>query len=173
MTIRTGFTIASMVMIGIWVLGFAPQARAETVNFKQFTHVTKQDMVPVADVEGHAIGVNVREGAQVSDKGEWAWVKACLVVDSIKGAGKLEAYTTITFMDGSTYTIHTRGALEATPQGVTSAAKITGDLVSGTGRFQGIKGTVTMSTKLLTPEKGELGGKAFNEGTLTYTLPGR
>ena len=169
----TGLAIVSIFVIGFVFLSFVPQATAETTNFKQFTRVMKQEMVPVADVEGHAIGVGVREGVQVFENGELAWVKAALMLDGMKGAGKLEAYTTITFLDGSTYTIHTKGTLEATPQGVTSAAKVTGDLVGGTGRFQGIKGTMTMSTKLLPPEKGELGQKALNEGTLVYSLPGK
>jgi hypothetical protein len=45
--------------------------------------------------------------------------------------------------------------------------------VQGTGRFQGIQGTMTNITKLLSPEKGELGQKAVSEAILTYTLPGK
>jgi hypothetical protein len=43
----------------------------------------------------------------------------------------------------------------------------------GTGRFQGIKGTLTNTTKLLPPEKGEPAPKALTENVSLYTLPGK
>ena len=176
MAIRRGFiglAIVSIVVIGIVFLGSVPQATAETLNLKSFNHVTKSEMVPVADVEGHAVGVSVREGVAVFENGEWAWQKIIQTSDQTRGAGTLESYSSFTFLDGSTIRLRSKGTFGATPQGVSSAAKITGDIVGGTGRFQGIKGTYTNSTKLLPLEKGELGPKAVSEGTLVYTLPGK
>jgi hypothetical protein len=78
------------------------------------------------------------------------------------------------FLDGSTVTTHVKGIIGPPPAGVPpSAARLTGDIIQGTGRFQGIKGTHTISAKLLPLEKGELGPKALTEGTLVYTLPGK
>ena len=147
--------------------------RSRCLNFKQFNRVTKQEIVPIPDVEGHVIGVSVREGVQISEDGELAWIKASLILDFIKGAGTLDAYTTHTFLGGSTFTTHTKGTVKATPAGVPSAAKWTGDIIRGTGLFQGIKGTITTSMKLLTPENGEMAGKALSEGILVYTLPSK
>jgi hypothetical protein len=168
-----GVAIVSIFMIGVWLLGSVPQASAETLNFKMFNHVTKQEMFPIADVAGHVVGVAVREGVAVLESGELGWHKITQSLDFIKGAGTLEAYLTYTFLDGSGFTVHTKGTVEATPQGVSSAAKITGDIIQGTGRFQGIKGTMTTSVKLLPPEKGELGSKALSEASVLYTLPGK
>ena len=176
MVIRRGFiglAIVSIVVIGIVFLGFVPQATAETLNFKGFNHVTKMEMVPIADVEGHSVGLAVREGVTILENGELAWVKAVNMGDLIKGAGTFDIYATFTFQDGSTLIVRTKGTMEATPAGVSSAAKWTGEIIHGTGRFQGIKGTQTSSGKLLPPEKGEPLGKALVEGTFVYTLPSK
>ncbi len=168
-----GLALVSIFVIGIWLLGSVSQATAETLAFKSLTHVTKSEMVPVGDVEGHVISLTVREGVAVFENGDWAWIISTNVRDLIKGAGTGDAYSTYKFMDGSTFIVHRKGTIEATPQGVTSAAKWTGDTINGTGRFKGIKGTITMSAKILPPEKGEPVGKSFSDGTLVYTLPGK
>ena len=165
--------IVSNLVISILVLGSVPQATAETVTFKSLTHVTKSEMVPIADIEGHSIFLTVREGVAVFQNGDWAWTTSTNVRDLIKGAGTGDAYSTYGFMDGSTFIVHRKGTIEGTPQGVTSAAKWTGDIIYGTGRFQGIKGTIATTAKIFPPEKGESVGKALSDGTLTYTLPGK
>jgi hypothetical protein len=165
--------IVSIFVTVIWLLGSVPQATAETRNFKIFNHVTKIETMPIADVEGHFISVSVREGVTIYGDGELAWNKATAVSDSIKGAGTFEMYATNTFQDGSTYTTRTKGAAQATPTGVSTTAKWTSEIIHGTGRFKGIKGTVTSSTKFFPLGKGELGGKTLSEGTLVYTLPSK
>jgi hypothetical protein len=127
----------------------------------------KTEVVPIPDAEGHIVRFTLREGAQIFENGELAWIKSVLYVNIIKGAGPFEMYATITFQDGSTITTHNKGILEAT------AAKWAGEITHGTGRFQGIKGTITTSSKMLPPEKGEVMGKSLGEGTLVYTLPGK
>ena len=144
MAIRRFFialTVASIFVIGIGLLGFVPQATAETLNFKFFNHVTRAEAVPIPDAEGHLVRLTQREGVFIFENGELAWVKAVLYNDLIKMAGFIEQYYTITFQDGSTITIHSKGRVEATPAGVQTAGKQTGEIIHGTGRFQGIKGT--------------------------------
>jgi hypothetical protein len=165
-----GLATASIFVIGIWLLGFVPQATAETLNFKSLDQATKQEFVLIPDVEGHVIGVMTREGVAVFENGELGWLKATLLLDLVKGAGAAETYATYTLTDGSTFTTHNKGTLGAGPQAV---SKFTGDIIHGTGRFQGIKGTVTSSTKSLPPVKGEPGPKSFREGILVYTLPSK
>jgi hypothetical protein len=176
MTIRKNFigiAIVSIFMTGVCLLGSVPQATAETLNYKSFSHVTKLEMVPITDVEGHTLSLMVREGATVFENGELAWFKGAYTRDSIKGGGAGDSYITFTFPDGSTVICHRKGTTAATPQGLTSGSKWTGDIIHGTGRFQGIRGTLTSSSKIRPPEKGELEGKGSSEGTLTYTLPGK
>jgi hypothetical protein len=168
-----GLASVSIFVIGFVFLASVPQATAETLHYKTFSHVTKSEMVPIADAEGHFIGVLVREGVAVFGNGEWAWMKGAYIRDTIKGAGTGDSYLTYTFLDKSTITVHRKGAMEATPAGDTSGSKWAGDVIHGTGRFEGIKGTVTSSSKILPPEKGEPVGKGLSEGALVYTLPGK
>jgi hypothetical protein len=62
--------------------------------------------------------------------------------------------------------------VETTAAGARTATT-TREIIKGTGRFEGIKGTITMKTKWLPLEKGEIGVKTINEITLTYTLPSK
>ena len=168
-----GLAIISIVVIGICLLGSVPQATAETLKIKTFNHVTKMESVPISDVEGHVVSLSVREGVAVFENGDWAWQKIVQTTDGVKGNSTLESYSTFTFLDGATIMIRSKGPVEANPQGVLTAAKLNSDIIGGTGRFQGIKGTMTNVVKLLPPEKGELGQKAVSEAVLTYTLPGK
>jgi hypothetical protein len=168
-----GLAIASIFVIGIWLLGSVPQAMAETLNYKYFNHVVKAEAVPIPDAEGHLVRLTLREGVNIYENGELAWVKSVLYNDLIKGAGAIDIYTTAAFPDGSTITTHTKGRVEATPAGLQTGSKITGEIIHGTGRFQGIKGTVSSSSKTLPPEKGEPSGKSIGEGTMVYTLPSK
>ncbi len=167
----TGLAVGSIFVIGIWLLGSVPQAMAETLNFKWLAHVTQSETFPLPDIEGHAVGFTRFEGVMTLENGELAWIKAVVLGDMIKGAGTLENYRRMTFQDGSTITDHTKGTQQATLAGVPLGAERTGEIIHGTGRFQGIKGTVTTSSKRLPLEKGELAGKVLGEGTFVYTLP--
>lgn len=165
-----GLAIASIFVMSIWPLYSIPQATAETLKFRLFNHVTKAEIFPIPDVEGHVIIANAREGTIILENGELGWLKGILINDMVKGAGTIDMYSTFTFQDRSTITAHLKGRVEATPQGVPAVATFTGDIIHGAGRFQGIKGTATSSAKVFPPEKGELGGKALGEVTLAYTL---
>ncbi len=92
--------------------------------------------------------------------------------DYIKGAGSNISYGTITFADGST--IVTRRQMTVTPTGGGSASgTLKGEIIKGTGRFEGIKGALGQKTKMLPHEKGEFGPKTISECTLTYSLPSK
>jgi hypothetical protein len=165
--------MVSIFVIGIWLLGAIPQATAETMNIKFFSHVMKREAVPIPDAAGHMVAFGMSEGVTVLDTGEMAWHKSVVISDVTKGSGTIELYSTHTFLDGSTFTTHTKGTIAATPAGVVTSRKWVGNIIHGTGRFQGIKGTITTSSKALPPEKGELMGKNLGEGTLNYTLPSK
>jgi len=92
--------------------------------------------------------------------------------DIIKGSGSSIQYRTMTFADGSTIIVKAQTTLEGTVAG-TSAARTTREIIKGTGRFEGIKGTGTSTAKYFQVEKGEAGPKGIGEGTLTYTLPSK
>jgi hypothetical protein len=170
-TKKSTWIIFSILVISIWVLGPAVQVEAETINGKLFNHVTRREAIPVGDVEGHLLSLTVREGVMNFDNGEVAWIKGVIYSDSVKGSGSMDQYITLTFEDGSTITSHSKGTFEASS--ADRSAKWMGEITKGTGRFQGIKGTMTAEGKFLPLEKGELGSKVRGEATYNYTLPSK
>ena len=168
---KSSWVLVGLFVILVGLLCSVPPAMSETLSYKFFMPVTQREMIPIGDVEGHGVGLLVRQGAVFLENGEMGWGKAVVIFDMIKGAGPFDQYSTLTFQDGSTIITRTKGTAEATPTGVSTAAQWTGEIIKGTGRFEGIKGTGTSTAKMLPPEKGELGGKSLGEGTLNYTLP--
>jgi hypothetical protein len=170
-TKKSMWVLLSVLIVAAWILGSAIQAGAETMNFKFFSHVTRTEVLPVGDTEGHNVGIEVREGAVIFASGELAWMKAINSFDFVKRAGTFDQYYTVTFQDGSKITCHNKGTAEPTPAGAPPSSKWAGEIINGMGRFQGIKGTAAAAIKFLPREKDELGGKALGEATFNYTLP--
>ena len=108
-TKKSMWVLFGILVISAWVLGSAIQAGAETMNFKFFSHVTRREVFPVGDTEGHNVGIKVREGAVIFASGELAWMKAINSFDFVKRASTFDQYYTVTFQDGSKITCHNKG----------------------------------------------------------------
>lgn len=154
-----------ILVISTFVLGPAIQAGAETMNYKFYTWVTKAENIPVEDVDGHFVGFMLREAFYVTENGEIATSRIVITGDTIKFSGPFMQYVTIKFADGSTIIIKSQGTIGG------PSASWTSEILKGTGRFEGIKGTQSAKAKYLPVEKGEAGAKGYGEGTITYTLP--
>jgi hypothetical protein len=158
-----GVLVAWTCLTGIFTL-----ASAETLNYKLYDYVTKVERVPVGDVEKHAVFLMIRKGFYVFENGEVATGMTVNTADLIKGSGSFSNYGIITFADGSTIITKNQGTLAGGKN-----VKREGEIIKGSGRFEGIKGTVTILLKYLPREKGEDGPKGIGEGTITYTLPSK
>lgn len=101
------------------------------------------------------------------ENGEVATIDHVSTGDFVKGSGPFMQYVTIKFEDGSTITIKSQGTMGAGA----SSGGWKSEIIKGTGRFEGIKGTQSAKAKYLPLEKGEVGPKGYGEGTITYTLP--
>jgi hypothetical protein len=157
-----------------WVLWSATPAQAETLNYKSYTWVIKSDDVPVGDVEGRNVGIRVRGGFYVFENGEVATTNSVNTQDFVKGSGSYMRYITINFEDGSTIIIKSQGNTIGRAAGRSYAtSEATGEIIKGTGRFEGIKGTEKVKFKYLPVIKGEPGSRGYGEGTITYTLPSK
>lgn len=159
--------------ISACVFGSAIPLGAETLNFKAYTYVVRSERAPVGDVDGHTVGFNIRKAFIVFENGEVAIQTSVGTSDAIKGSGSSLQYQTLTFSDGSTIIIKTRTALAGTAPGAPTSAKLTREIIKGTGRFEGIKGTGTSRVKYFPLEEGEPGPKGIGEGSITYTLPAK
>jgi hypothetical protein len=164
-TRQTLRVLFGMVAISAWMLGVALPGAAETLNYKFYTWVSKAERVPIGDVEGHAVGLVVRDSFNVLDTGEVATTRSVITNDFLKGTGPFIQYSTITFADGSTIMWRSQGTIGG------GAGAYTSEILKGTGRFAGIKGTQSGTAKYLPVEPGGAGAKGYGEGTITYTLP--
>jgi len=61
-TRKSLWILFGILVISAWILGSAIQAGAETLNYKFYTYVIKAEDVPVADVEGHTVGLHAGKG---------------------------------------------------------------------------------------------------------------
>jgi len=156
-----------ILVILTWILGSAIQAGAETMNYKFYTYVTKGEEVPVGDVEGHIVRLEVRKSFYVFENGEVATSNGVATGDLVKFSGPFMQYLTLNFPDGSTIIWKVQGTFGG------ASASMTSEILKGTGRFEGIKGAVSSKGKYLQPDKGEPGQKGYGEGTITYTLPSK
>ena len=159
-----------ILVISVWILGSGIEAGAETMKFKVYGYETKAESVSIGDVKGHTLALRTRSAFCVLENGEVATQIAVTFGDFIKESGSVISYQTLTFADGSTIITKTEGSIDATAAGP-SASRGKREIIKGTGRFVGIKGTGTGSSKFLPVEKGEVGPKSIGELILTYTLP--
>ena len=160
-----------VLVISALVLGSVIQAGAETMNYKFYTWVNKGEMVPVGDVEGHNVSITMRGAFWIFENGEIATINHVATGDTIKGSGSFMQYVTVKFTDDSTIIIKSHGTVGGTAVGAYTSGGWTSEIIKGTGRFEGIKGTQSAKAKYLPLEKGEFGPKGYGEGTITYTLP--
>jgi hypothetical protein len=168
---KRAIAASSVVMVLLVAVGFfVTRADAETVKGKMIQYVTKMDMVPIPDVENHFSVLAERRGVVIMEDGETAAFHSSYTMDSIIGqGGSFKGYTTATFADGSTQVTKWEGT--GTGEKLPSI-KGTGEYIKGTGRFEGIKGTLTFTGKSITPyTKDETKGDKIFEGTSVYTVP--
>ncbi len=165
-TTKVFWALIGVGVIVVCVLGQVLPSGAEELHYKFYTWMIKDESVPVGDVEGHTVGLATRGAFYVFDNGEIATMKQVSTADFIKGAGPFMQYVTITFPDGATITWKSQGTRVDS-----GAGGWTSEILKGTGRFEGIKGTQSAKAKYLPIEPGDAGAKGYGEGTITYTLP--
>ena len=172
-TRKSSCILFSILVVSAWVLGSAIQAGAETMKCKSSGNAVKREAIPIPDVEGHRISIIMRDGLAFFEDGEVAAYKSFGQSEVIAGKGGLsQGYNLYTFVDGSTIITSYHQLLEADPEGkLEYYTKTTGEILKGTGRFEGIKGNSSATGKQFKTEKGELTGKSTSDYTFTYTLP--
>ncbi len=163
-----------ILMISAWVLGSAIQAGSEMLKLQDSNVVTTSQQFPIGNVEGASITFFVRDGLFVSENGELGSTKTIVASQWIPGKSTLFFLGHIMYIcgDGSTIVGTLQpGSSSPDPEGkVGKIQKASGELTFGSGRFKGIKGSQSMTGRILKPGKGEISGKAYNEFILTYTL---
>jgi len=163
--------LLSILLIAAWLLIPTTQAGAETVKYNYTTNHTKLEWVPIPDMKGHIAGVFERRGVAIFED-EVAALTIQGTFEKKKGEVSFQAYTQTTFKDGSTVMQTVQGTHAPPPGEKLNVYEGKGEYINGTGRFEGIKGTITFTGRFITPvTKDDIAGYNWMEVTGTYTLP--
>jgi hypothetical protein len=142
-------TIMASILAFVLLTGFGPvltQAGAETMNIKLVSMVEKLELVKVTGAEGVFIGVLDRKGLGLLENGDIVTMACRGTFDTKK---TFQGYSSLTFEDGSTIVMSWKGNVSRSP----ATAKFREyegkfEYDKGTGRFQGIKGSGTITAKM-------------------------
>jgi hypothetical protein len=151
-TMKKGIMILVLTLLLVVGLGiFATQTKAKELKWKVISYITKVQLIPVGDKEGHAVGIYERRGVMIYENGEVAAYLGKGTVDWTKGNGSGVVYSQGTFKDGST----TWSKCQFTSR-IPKGKKLPyyegkGEFTKGTGRFKGIKGNYTYKGSCITP----------------------
>ncbi|MFI5338954.1 MAG: hypothetical protein ACHQ7N_03850 [Candidatus Methylomirabilales bacterium] len=167
-------SLLGVLTLAVWLLGAVAPVNAETMTCRTAGWVKVQERVPVGDVEDHELGVTFRVGMAFFDNGEIANFTAVSSWNSPPTSTEALGYAVWNFVDGSTIvTKFQQSNVSSTDPNYGSDGQATGEILSGTGRFAGITGSVSFTAKNLKRIKGEPGGRSTTEQTFTYTLPAK
>ncbi len=167
MATKKSMWVLFILVITAWIFGFAVQAGAETLKGRVVFVVTKDQRTPVDFEEGHALGLQTWEGLAFFENGEIAKGRSYGLFDGSPKGVQMIGYSIYTFDDGSK--IVTRGQRIV---GEGGSSKAPGEIIKGTGRFVGIKGTSVYATGKQFPRSSETeADRVYSDVTLTYTLP--
>jgi hypothetical protein len=171
-TKKSTWVLFGILVISSLVLGPAIQSGAETMKCKSVATITKEERISVSDQERHTLALQIGEGLAFCENGEIAKVRSHSLVDSqpSKG-GQAIGYGIFTFDDGSTVVTRFQ-RLMVPDQSGGIAAKATSEIIKGTGRFEGIKGTSSSTGKNFLATKEEA-MRTFSDFIWTYTLPSK
>jgi len=169
-TLKRNWGIIGILFIAALLLVPAIQAKAETMKFTYTSQMTKVEFTVFPDVKGHVVGVFERRGVAIFEN-EVAVLQLQGTFDYIKKQGPWEGYTEITFEDGSSFTYKFQGASSFSPEGK-KLLKGKGEYIKGTGRFEGIKGQISLNGREITPyTKDKTKGDNWVEVIGNYTVP--
>ncbi len=162
------------VMVAVAILGLfmaVSLAGAETIKGRTVYHFNKVEVVKVGDAPGHIVGVAEGSGLNSLDNGEVAAYSNKITIDYVDGSGTFEGYGVNSYEDGSVTVVKVQGTTTALPGGKVSLFKGTYSFVKGTVRFEGIKGSGSLTGKRVVPIGA--GAECYMDTTETYTLPTR
>jgi hypothetical protein len=149
---------------------FLNNAQAEEVEYQVVNYLVGVNYIPVPDVDKHAIGTYERRGVAIFKNGETAAFHTRGLWDFVNHNGVFNGYQTLTFPDGSTNMIKYSGNMTTEGENLPTL-KAKGEYVKGTGKYEGIKGNVTIEGKYITPYSKETKADAVFNQKASYTLP--
>jgi len=162
---RTICALVGILVIVASLLVPVTLAAAETMKWRHVFFMDKYEEIQPGDVEGHVIGMWQDHGLAMLEDGEFASLRGQGIYDSLTIEG-FRGYDSLTFEDGSTVWFKIK--ITDTPAEQEGVLLLAGtiEFTKGTGRFEGIKGSGSVTGKSFLAW-----GVAYSDVTASYTLP--
>ena len=153
-TKKSIWVLLGFFIISAWILGLVIEARAETMKCRVTSYIVSVESLEVGAAEGHFLLLYSRRGLAFFENGEVATITSWVTQDSVKGTSTFQLYMLFTFGDGSTVVAKGNGTTQPDPK-ILATFKGEGEYAKGTGRFEGIKGTLSWNGWHITPYSKE------------------
>lgn len=167
---------AALLMLAalVLLLGSAPAPAAEKTTWKEVSHLTLVHKIKVADAEDHLVGVYEHRGVVLFPGGrQGAYVSQGRfdVYDREGGERNHDGYGKMSFKDGSTIIFKCRGKETFKEGSKLPWVSGQGAFIKGTGRYEGIKGSLTYEGGYVTGlNADDTGGDAVLTYQAEYSL---
>ena len=161
--------LVGLFVIIVWICGFVTPALSETIKCKSESDAGKREVDQVLFTE-YFVGSTTKEMVATCDNGETPTVKMYSVWDATVGKENfIQGYSIYTFKDSSKIVTKFNFRQIPDPEGKAEWISDTGtvEIIKGTLRFNGIRGTASSKGKTLDDHK------TANEWTIDYTLPSK
>ena len=151
---------------------FPTLALAESTNYTITSYITDLKVMPSAIKDAPTWALFTRRGVKTDEGGEKSLYHAEGVALIYKDHTDANGITLYTYDDGSTQVIQWEYKSKDEDGDGLNEGKGMGNFISGTGRFEGIKGTAEFEAKYLTPYAPDKGtwGDSFVTGVSNYTV---
>lgn len=142
--------------------------RADEMKVRITNYISSMDLKQKGET---LAGPYLRRGLGFTDKGEVFIYRNEGLIEITMGKGSFQGEATWQFEDGTTAVMSFEGTLEAGYDRKLKYDRVEAKFTRGSGRFEGISGTLVLTGRSLTPFEGETRSDAYFDGVATYTLP--
>jgi hypothetical protein len=170
--LKKGLMICSLVLISTIILS-ANNSFAETSKYRIYSYITKMEVMPFGFMKAPANGVFERRGLVSFENGDVGLYLARGTFKATPKGGTAEGFSQITHSDGSTVVQNYNLSYTKSPDTKLNIYTGTGKVVSGTGRFEGIKGENSVNGQALAPYDKDNKADSYFDVISNYTLPSK
>lgn len=146
---------------------------AETSKYRIYSYISKMELMPFGFVKAPANGVFERRGLVSFENGDVGLYLARGTFKATPKGGTAEGFSQITHSDGSTVVQNYNLSYTKSPDTKLNIYTGTGKVVSGTGRFEGIKGENSVNGQALAPYDKDNKAESYFDVISNYTLPSK
>jgi hypothetical protein len=166
-------SIVGMSAVALLSLSPAPgSAQEKQMEFKAISHIPQVHVMNLVDAENHVIGIYEHQGVALFENGEAGTFEDMGSFDMYVPTGTHAGYVRVAFQDGSSFDFKYNGEEYRKEGSDLPFVRGEGTFMKGTGRYEGIQGSITFDGGYVTAydEETEQVGDSLVSYKATYTL---